>query len=136
MQLNITTDYAIRVLLYLSDKQKPVSSQEIASAMGIPGNYILKVCRKLREGELVQTERGKAGGYVLMHSIDNISLWDVIGTMEDKTKINRCLEEDCYCSRDAAETCPVRKVYVSLQSDLEKRLSSISLGEIQKRAQL
>lgn len=135
MQLNITTDYAIRVLLYLSDKEKPVSSQEIAQVMKIPNNYIIKVCRKLKENKLIETHRGKDGGYMLTCLIDDISLWNVIDTMEDKTKVNRCLEEDRYCSRNATEKCPVRKVYVSLQSDLEKRLSSISLGEIQRQTQ-
>ena len=36
MQLNVTTDYAIRTVLYLAIKDELATSNEIAMAMGIP----------------------------------------------------------------------------------------------------
>ena len=40
MQINVTTDYAIRVVLYLAIKNSITPSSEIASGMGIPKSYI------------------------------------------------------------------------------------------------
>lgn len=43
MQLNVTTDYAIRTVLYLAIKDELATSNEIAMAMGIPPSYVLKI---------------------------------------------------------------------------------------------
>lgn len=47
MQLNVTTDYAIRTVLYLAVKDELATANEIATAMGIPPSYVLKITRKL-----------------------------------------------------------------------------------------
>ena len=47
MQLNVTTDYAIRTVLYLAIKDELATSNEIAMAMGIPPSYVLKITSKL-----------------------------------------------------------------------------------------
>ena len=47
-------------------------------------------------------------------------------------KINRCLEEDEYCSRFATESCPVRKFYCRLQISLESMLKTMTIKEILK----
>lgn len=47
MQINVTTDYAIRIVLYLAIQNKVTASRDIASAMGIPESYILKPTNKL-----------------------------------------------------------------------------------------
>ena len=43
MQFNITTDYAIRTVLYLAMKNRLATAAEISEAMHIPKNYQLKV---------------------------------------------------------------------------------------------
>lgn len=47
MQLNITTDYAIRIVSYLAVRGELVNSETIASVMGIPRGYVLKITKKL-----------------------------------------------------------------------------------------
>lgn len=49
MQLNITTDYAIRIVIYLAIKEKLTTSKEISEAMFILERYIGKITRKLKE---------------------------------------------------------------------------------------
>lgn len=46
MQLNVTTDYAIRIILYLALRKEITTSKEIAAAMSIPQNYVLKITHK------------------------------------------------------------------------------------------
>lgn len=47
MQINVTTDYAIRIVLYLAIQNKVTTSKDIAMAMGIPKSYIFKITNKL-----------------------------------------------------------------------------------------
>lgn len=51
MQLNVTTDYAIRTVLYLGQCKKIASATEIANEMGIPKGYLEKVLSKLKKAD-------------------------------------------------------------------------------------
>lgn len=130
MQLNVTTDYAIRIVLYLAIRGELVNSESIASAMGIPPNYVLKVTKKLVLAGIVGRVVGAQGGFLLAKRTEKISLYEIINLMEPTTKFNRCLEEDKYCSRFAAENCPVRSFYCELQSLLEKKLQAMTVASL------
>ena len=130
MRLNITTDYAIRIILYLSMKGGIISSKELSETMKIPENYVLKVARKLTKAGLTRTYVGKNGGFAVNKPAKQIDLLSIIEIMENTVKINRCLEEDEYCSRFATATCPVRSFYCILQDELESKLSSITIKSL------
>ena len=127
MQFNITTDYAIRTVLYLGQCKKRASTTEIAKEMGIPRGYLEKVLSKLKKAEYISANLGTKGGYSLNKSLKEITLGDVIRIMENTTKINRCLEQDNFCNRNAADFCAVRKYYVRVQKELEEKFFNVSL---------
>lgn len=130
MQLKITTDYAIRTILYLATTKRITSSAEVAEAMGIPQKYLINTIGTVKRAGLVETYSGTHGGYALAKSPADISLGDIIEVMEGTTKINRCLEEDHYCSRGAVDDCPVRVVYAQLQDRMEQFLKSITVEQL------
>lgn len=130
MQLNITTDYAIRIILCLEHMGNRKSAYEIAEEMKIPERYVLKVLKKLKQEGIILSFAGNQGGYELAKENSDISLGDILQIMENTMKINRCLEEDEYCSRGAVLTCPVRRFYCSLQNELVNRVRSISIQDI------
>ena len=105
MQLNITTDYAIRIVYYLALKEETITASELASVLKIPVNYISKITKKLKAAEIVQACEGIKGGYALMKKPEMISLFDIVSSMEVTMKINRCLEPDGFCSRNATDYC-------------------------------
>ena len=61
MQLNVTTDYAIRTVLYLAIKDELATSNEIAMAMGIPPSYVLKITSKLVVAGIIKRIVGAQG---------------------------------------------------------------------------
>lgn len=128
MQINITTDYAIRIVLYLAIRKELVSSVDIAYAMGIQPGYVLKITRKLVNAGILLRVVGSHGGFLLAGSAEQIALYDIIELMESTTKLNRCLEEDEYCSRFATANCPVRKFYCNLQEQIERNLKEITIA--------
>lgn len=127
MQLNITTDYAIRVMLCLCKKETIVSAREISETMKIPEDYVLKITKKLLKSGLIKSYIGKNGGFSANKSPETITLFTIIQSVENTVKINRCLEGDRFCGRLATETCPVRSFYCRLQDELETSLSSITI---------
>ena len=132
MQLNITTDYAIRAVLYLALRQELVTAGEISAAMGIPKSYILKITQKLVQAGIFTRTVGKLGGFMLAKKPEAVNLYEIISLMESTTKINRCLEADKYCNRFAADNCPVRNFYCLLQDELESKLKAITIAALLK----
>ncbi len=130
MQLNISTDYAIRTVLYLATTGDMRNTSDISETMKIPKDYIVVLTRALRDAGILTTVRGKYGGYTLNKDPRDISLYDIISLMEGSVKLNRCLEEDHYCSRNACDTCPVRKNYEVLQDSVENQLKNVTIASL------
>ncbi|WP_302486436.1 Rrf2 family transcriptional regulator [uncultured Megamonas sp.] len=128
MQLNITTDYAIRILLALADRDgEVVSSKDISMIMKIPQKYVLKITRSLVAAELIERRSGVYGGFLLAKKPEEISLLEIVKVMEPTMRVNRCLEKDNYCSREATENCPIRKFHINFQNILEDRFSAVTV---------
>ena len=91
MQLKISTDYAIRIVLYLAITQTAATSAEISAQMGIPQTVIATLARPLQEAGILTTQRGSGGGFTLSRRPEDISLHEIINIAEGTTRINRCL---------------------------------------------
>ena len=130
MQINITTDYAIRAVLQLAKTNELLSTTKIAEEMNIPGNYLPSIIQKLREAGIVSVKRGAKGGSCLARPASEISLFEVIDAMENTTRINRCLEEDAYCSHGAAGDCRIHLAYEKVQVYFDNCLKGISFTDL------
>jgi Rrf2 family protein len=118
MQLNQTTDYALRALLCLAAEQRPLVAAEISEKIKIPPSYVPVIMSKLKKGQFVSSNRGQAGGYCLARRPDEIRLWDVIQVMERIPQLVRCSATVRDCAFDAAR-CPIRRAYAAAQENLE-----------------
>lgn len=130
LQLNVTTDYGMRVLLALHQKNGMATADEISETMGISRRYLTKVTQRLKESGLIDSISGPTGGYRLLVPISEITVGQVCYSMEQTMKINRCMDQDGECSRHAKVCCPVRKFYFAMQKHLEQQWFSVSLQEI------
>ena len=139
MSLNITTDYAIRIMMYLANYYDPdplfapdnsCSGKVIAEKMNIPYNYFLKIVPHLKDAGYLISFQGKRGGYVLTTPPENISLFDIIHVMEDDFILNACTAPDAGCSRGTSDFCPVHYVLEEVQNSIDKTLKSVNLAEL------
>lgn len=128
MQLTKTTDYALRCLLYLADKEGVSSSPEIGETVGITNIFVQKVLRVLREAGVVSSTHGGMGGYRLAKKPKDIVLLDIILLFEKTMKINRCLESEGCCER--YETCPMHAYYAEVQKTLEDYFGRDTLQDV------
>lgn len=130
MQINITTDYAIRIALHLARTERVTTSVEIANEMQIPQNYVPNIAKKLRNSGVILATFGPLGGYRLARPAEDISLLEIIEVMEGPLRINRCLEDDAYCSRQATEYCKVHQVYLRVQNNMREILAAQTLDKL------
>ena len=87
MQLNQSTDYAIRMILYLAQAAQTVPSSKLSAALGISSRYLLQIGARLRDAGMVRVSYGNLGGYVLAKGPEQITLFDIIVIMEGIVQI-------------------------------------------------
>ncbi len=132
LQLNKTTDYAIRMIIFLSQQDEITTSEKISQATGVTKNYVMKIARKLTKFGLIKRERGIKGGYLLNKPTNKISIYDIIVIMEPTIKINQCLEDTEECDLKGTSYCPVRNFYSKLQNDMENRFKNMTIDKLIK----
>ena len=128
MQLNRSTDYAIQMLLYLAKAGKTVSSSKLAAAIGVSHRYLLQISAKLRAAGFIRAAHGPSGGLKLDKAPDEISLYDIILSMEGAVRTGEI------CGRPAAEIAQemlaLGEEYRKIEKMLEKTLKGITLIQI------
>ena len=120
MQLTSTTDYAIRIVCYLAAQRQMISTSELSQELSVPSSYIPKITKKLKQAGIIKACEGTNGGYMLAKQLENISLMDIISCVEETMAINRCLEEDRFCSRNLEDTY-FGRFYVVLKLNLKEK---------------
>ncbi|WP_283702035.1 RrF2 family transcriptional regulator [Clostridium perfringens] len=129
MQLKLSTDYAIRIVLYLSKKQQEVALKELCEKFIIEENYAIKFTKKLQRAGIVDINHDTQDIF-LVKNPKEITLFDIINNMENTIKINHCLEKDRYCGCSATGDCSLRKIYCKLQSDIENTFKNTTIHDL------
>lgn len=131
MRFQITTDYAIRIILYMAQQDMQViSAKEAATQLGITYSYFNKVAAKIKIEGFIESVQGPKGGYRLAKDASDITLYDIVNAMEGSICINRCLEEDGFCSGNVISVCPVHQIMGSIQSKIIEMLSGIRICDL------
>jgi Rrf2 family nitric oxide-sensitive transcriptional repressor len=106
MRLTRFTDNALRCLIYLAvDPQRTATIGDIAAAMRISEDHLLKVVRRLVDLGYVQTLRGRHGGVRLARAPETINIGVVVRATEDNLALVPCFDP-------ATNTCPIAPVCV------------------------
>ncbi|MCG3138821.1 MAG: HTH-type transcriptional repressor NsrR [Phycisphaerae bacterium] len=89
--ISTTAEYALRAMVYLAGEPRTArTTQQIAQATMVPASYLSKVLQALGRAELVRSVRGIHGGYQLQRSARQISVLDVINSVDPLRRIQRC----------------------------------------------
>ena len=100
MHITLESDYAIRIVLYLAQNRKRVEAKNIADQTEVTLRFALKILRKLVASEIVRSFKGTQGGYELNKEPEEITLADIIQTVEGTYYLSRCLDPAQGCNRE------------------------------------
>lgn len=96
MQLNKFSDYALRVLMYISrPRDVPYTIAEIAEKLVVSENHLVKVVHFMAKQQWIITTRGKGGGIRLKPETLSFKLGDILTTLEGDTQIVNCATPPC-----------------------------------------
>ena len=134
MKLSTTTRYGIRALADLCIQpecgEKPIAVSDIARRQDIPVNYLEQLFARLRRGNILKSVRGAQGGYLLARPADEISLAEIINTLEEDITFGSCqTDEGCL----KAPTCPTFDLWRRVRSSIYDILDSTTLSDITQK---
>ena len=130
MQFTMTTDYALRIVTYLSQKGDVLQTSQLSNELQIPMNYIPKIIKNLKNKKIIYSIEGVKGGYRLAKKPKSITLLDVILATETTMSFNKCLETNGTCSKNCQDSCAIRKILESLQNDMTHQLEKVTFSDL------
>jgi len=134
MRLTTKSRYGTRMILDIARNSsgKPVPISEIAKRQNISIKYLEKLIRKLKQGNIVKSQRGPFGGHMLQKPMDQITLGELVRILEDTTAITDCAEQDSkYCATcNLAGECATQWAWIEASTAMFERLDNITISEL------
>ena len=133
LRLSKLTDYAVVVLVQLSQGAACQTAPGIARATGVPEPTVSKVLKALSLAGIVTSQRGSRGGYILSAPAGSIDVASVVTAIDGPIALVACVEGsglDC----EALGQCPVRGRWDVVNTAIRTALSAITLVDLAQGA--
>lgn len=123
------TDYAIRVLLYLGRAGTAVMScAKLVEECEIPKSFAHKILKRMTDNGFLKSRVGRSGGYRLGRRPRQISLTEVIETVQGPLVVSQCVVAPSTCN--FSNGCPVSAEWRELQDLVVGFLSRTTLHDL------
>ncbi len=109
-------------------EDKPVFLADIARRQAISEKYLEHIFAALRAAGLVNTVRGRKGGFLLGKAAAEITANNIISVLEGPCTLVDCVSKPSACRRSA--TCATRDIWALLGHKIEEVLSSLTLEQL------
>ncbi|HEY7054517.1 MAG TPA: Rrf2 family transcriptional regulator [Mycobacterium sp.] len=139
MRMSAKAEYAVRAMVELAtaDDGDLVTTEELAAAQGIPPQFLVDILSGLRADRLVRSHRGRDGGYALARPAADISVADVLRSIDGPLASvhDIGLGDLPYSGATAALTNVWRALRASMRSVLEETsLADVAAGQLPSHA--
>lgn len=108
--------YAIKALTYIAshdDGSKAVMTADIARDQDIPRKFLEIILRDLRNNRILESRRGKDGGFRLLRPAEDISITEIMRIIDGPIAMLPCVSLNYYRSCDECdeENCEIKGVF-------------------------
>ncbi len=117
-------------MLALARARRPLSTARISQMEDISLPYLEQIFNRLKRAGIVRSKRGAQGGFDLSRPPAQISIGDVVHTLDGPVTFSHCHRpgEDESCAR--AEVCPSRHFWSELENTVNSKLLNTTLEDL------
>lgn len=128
--LSQTAEHAVRALLYLASRPagQAASTDEIATAVGAPRNYLAKTLNHLAKHGMVTGTRGPGGGFRLEHEPAEIGVYRIVEAFDPPAQRRVCLLGERLCHE--GEPCIAHHHWVGMWDRAMAPLRDTTLADL------
>ena len=126
------TDYAIRALCYIAEqKQEIISADRLVKSLEIPRPFLRKILQTLTKAGLLNSSKGKDGGFSLAVSPEEITLIEVMKIFQGPIRLSehKFKKSDCPHIKD----CLLKKKIDEIEKEVIAKLKAITISSILKK---
>ena len=132
--LTKSTEYAIRALVYIqlqNWKGHRPGVSEIAQEIEAPVAYSAKIFQTLTKHKLLESMKGRGGGFFFDKNQSNLTLFDVINVMEGDGVFHKCGFGLKNCNSD--NPCPLHNEYIMVRDGFYHIVSTESIQSLSRK---
>lgn len=125
------TDYAVRALCYIAEqKQKVISGDRFIKSLEMPRPFLRKILQTLTKAGLLNSSKGKDGGFSLAVSPEEITLFEVMKIFQGSIRLteHQFKKSDCPHIND----CLLKKKLDEIEKEVIVKLKAITISSILK----
>lgn len=136
MHLSKKSEYALRAIIHLGIAgemgRATVSGAELAETNRLPLKFVERILQQLREASLVETTRGKFGGYGLAKPAEEIGIGAIVRLMDGRLAPICCASENAYqpCSCPDEEHCGLRMIMIDVRNAIAQILDRYTVAQV------
>lgn len=137
--LSSSSKYGIRAVTYIashSRNNERIGIKKISEDLGLPTPFLGKILQLLARQKILRSTKGPHGGFSLLRDPRNISLLDIITTIDGSDVFDSCIIHNmpCKCVDESKMKCPVHDDYFKVRNDLMKLFSKKTIYSLVKSA--
>jgi Rrf2 family protein len=129
-------DYGLMALQYIASVQfgdvtggRVVNTKEIAEEYHIPVELLAKVLQTLAKHDLIESQNGPKGGYLMAREAGAITIAQVLEAIEGPLGITECYhDKDTSCVQ--RERCNIRTPLLKVQDSIYQLLNSMTVEDM------
>lgn len=132
MVLSRTSQYAVQALIYIATQPpgEPVLNRDIADRLNVPSAYLAKILQSLCKQGLLDSFRGRLGGFCLREGMHKTSLMQVLLLTEGPDFTKSCILGLKECSD--ATACPMHFKWIPVKKKILSLLQGMTLEDLAK----
>ena len=131
MILTKTTEYAVRVLAYMAkEKGQLLSAKYLHEQLSIPYKYLTRLMTDLAKSGYLMSVKGRDGGFRIIKDLKEISLANIVETVEGMDSFNACVLGFHECSSE--NPCAMHFVWEENKKQLLYTLKTTSLDDLSR----
>ncbi len=133
MLVPMKVDYSVRLLVYLAQQSagEYVPSTQVALEQHIPEPFLLHICSELQKAGLIESRRGPQGGHRLSKRPEDITVRDVVNSLERSMAPLDCVEEPDECRLSGA--CSQRDLWSDVEKMLMEHLGLVRVSDLARK---
>lgn len=136
MKISTKGRYALRMLIDLAEHREDgyIALKDIAARQGISKKYLEQIVPILNRSDILKTNRGYQGGYMLAQSPDKYTVGGILRLTEGSLAPVPCVEQSPIdCAR--SPLCPTLPIWQGLYRTINEYLDGITLQDILEQQQ-